>query len=77
MERKFWAHVKTRKAGPVATREDAIALWHESFKLGMGEQVCTGYGEFSGSFDIRWTNYDYTQTKELQKNFRKVVDKLD
>lgn len=70
----YWAFIGKKLAGPCATREEAIALWHKQFKIAHGQQVGSGYGESNAWFDIRWTSYSYSQVQELRKNFKKPLD---
>lgn len=60
MERKYWAHPVGRfsphdQRGPYEAREQAIAAAFTKFaKNKPWDEVTSGYGEFSASFDIRW-----------------------
>lgn len=57
-ERKYWASKGRIKSGPVATREEAIALGRITFAKRLErrprDKFTTGYGENGPWFDMRF-----------------------
>lgn len=58
----YWASRGRSKAGPCASREEALAAFRAAFPFkgpdysaqARKNQICTGYGADSASFDMRW-----------------------
>ena len=58
MERKFWAKLGKRVAGPHASVAEAVAAFRAAHPVQRpserGQLILTGYGEYGPHFDMQW-----------------------